>query len=185
MATSIIASVERDESNRMYRVKLSDNSTLRFPYVWLRDNCRCPNCYDSRSKYRLCLVDKLDPDITPVSEEIADSGKTLVIKWPESDATCNTGRFPVAWLSRMKFADSPPEPINPFRYPKRLWGCEMQDKIPTFLFDDIMNTDQAMYDWLQAMLIHGFSVIKKAPQECDTIDRIGNRVFFLKQTHYG
>ena len=180
MATSV-AAVDRDESNRMYRVKLNDNSTLRFPYVWLRDNCRCSDCYDPRSKYRLCLVDKLDPDIIPVSEEIADSGKTLVIKWPE----LHTSRYPVSWLSRMQFADSPPEPINPFRYPKRLWGSEMQDKVPTFLYDDIMNTNQVLYDWLQAMLIHGFSVIKKAPQECDTIDRIGNRVFFLKQTHYG
>ena len=180
MAT-FLASVSRDEDSRMYHLTLSDKSVLRFPYVWLRDNCRCTDCYDDASKYRLCLVDKLDADIVPVSEKISNDGKILEIKWPELHTSC----FSVSWLQQMKFSETAQEWVDPYRYPKHLWGAEMKDKIPTYQFDDIMNKVDSMYDWLQDMVTYGFSIIKNAPTECNTIDRIGNKVFFLKQTHYG
>ncbi|XP_072039019.1 gamma-butyrobetaine dioxygenase-like [Amphiura filiformis] len=178
---AVLASIARNEANRMYHIELSDKSVLRFPYVWLRDNCRCADCFDLSSRYRTCRVIKLDADIVPVSEEIANDGKTLQIKWPGLHTSC----YPVSWLVQMRFSESAPEWIDPYRYPKHLWGAEMKDKIPTFQYDDIMNSDQTLYDWLQAVVTYGLSVIKKAPTECNTIDKLGNRVFFLKQTHYG
>lgn len=181
-SSPIATSVKRDAAAHMYHVSLQDNTVLRFPYVWLRDNCRCVDCYDPNSKYRLSLVHKLDPDIEPLSEEIDESGTVLKIEWPE----LHISKFTVSWLAQMRFSEMEPEIIDPFRYPKRLWEAkDMKDNIPTFQFDDILQSHQTMYDWLQALMTHGLALIKSAPQEPNTIDRLGKRVFFLKQTHYG
>lgn len=176
-------SVKRDQPNRMFHIELEGGSVQRYPYVWLRDNCRCTECYDPKPKWRLgALINTLDPDIEPVSESLIDSGKTFEVKWPEQ----HTSRFSIEWLAKMKFSESHPDPIDASRHPKKLWGAaELQDNVPTFLFNDILTDDQTALDWLKAILNYGLAVIKEAPQEPKTIIKLGNRVGFMKKTFLG
>ena len=39
----------------------------KYPSVWLRDNCQCPDCFDPSSRQRKLLLRNLDADIQPVS----------------------------------------------------------------------------------------------------------------------
>ena len=43
----------------------------KYPYVWLRDNCLCPECYQPSSKERLLLMQQLDPDIKPSQVKVS------------------------------------------------------------------------------------------------------------------
>ena len=46
-----------------------DHHQLKFPYVWLRDNCQCKDCFHPVSKARLFLTRHLDPNIVPKKTE--------------------------------------------------------------------------------------------------------------------
>ncbi len=47
-----------------------------FPFVWLRDNCQCPECFHPVSKGRLFLMRDLEVDIkAEAAEHCPESGK--------------------------------------------------------------------------------------------------------------
>ena len=39
----------------------------KYPSVWLRDNCQCPECFDPSSRQRKLLLRNLDSEIQPTS----------------------------------------------------------------------------------------------------------------------
>ena len=54
-----IESVEKLSESRLLEVSWANGETSKYPYVWLRDNCRCPICFHpsvlARSFYTLDL----------------------------------------------------------------------------------------------------------------------------------
>ena len=53
----------------------------RFPYLWLRDNCRCPRCRDPRNGQR--LFDALDLPAEPRPAAASLQGSDVAIRWQE------------------------------------------------------------------------------------------------------
>ena len=48
-----------------------------------------------------------------------------------------------------------------------------------------MNDDQALYRWMNTLEQTGLFLIKGAPQDEGQLDLLGERVAFLKPTHFG
>ena len=69
-------------------------STSRFPFIWLRDNCRCAKCRDPRNGQR--LFDTLDLPAEPKPAEARLDGDALTIRWAGED---HDSRYTGAWLS--------------------------------------------------------------------------------------
>jgi gamma-butyrobetaine dioxygenase len=44
-------------------LQCDEEKTLRFPSVWLRDNCRCQQCFLPTSISRKLLLKNLDPAV--------------------------------------------------------------------------------------------------------------------------
>ena len=150
-----------------------------YPYVWLRDNCQCEQCFHPSLYTRLLLVTNLDLDIAPMETEIKESDQTLVVKWSGK----HLSNYSISWLLKNHFPNTIEDPIS---NPKRnLWGSEMQQKISSFTFNDILKSDKFLYDWIEALQVHGLAMIKDAPQQAGTLLEIGRRVGFLKTTNYG
>ncbi|MFV0543440.1 MAG: gamma-butyrobetaine hydroxylase-like domain-containing protein [Marinicella pacifica] len=42
-----------------------------YPYLWLRDNCQCPNCFHPIAFARMVLLDHLHPDTVPKSVQVS------------------------------------------------------------------------------------------------------------------
>ena len=157
-----------------------DGSVLAtYPYVWLRDNCRCEKCFHPGSRSRLFLMTNLDLNIIPVVADIKKSDQILTIQWSDK----HNSYYPLSWLLENHFPSTAEDPIrNPTR---NLWGSEMQQKIPYFTFNDILNSDKILYDWIEALQVRGLAMVKDAPQQDGTLLEIGKRVGFLKATNYG
>ncbi|XP_072032174.1 gamma-butyrobetaine dioxygenase-like [Amphiura filiformis] len=170
--------VELDHPSRSCLLKHDDGNLIgTYPYVWLRDNCRCDKCFHPSSRGRLVLMGNLDPDILPDVAEVED--QTLNIRWPDD----HRSQFPLSWLKEMQFSDMSEDPVStPVR---QFWGNEMQHKIPTFSFADILNKDKSLHDWIEALRVHGLALIKDAPHKEGAVLEIGKRISFLKTTHYG
>ncbi|KAF2364857.1 TauD/TfdA-like domain [Trinorchestia longiramus] len=60
-------------------------NSLHIPHTWLRDHCRCPQCYDSVTLQR--KFDVADMPLTIRPARVAIEGDSLVLKWPDGHQT--------------------------------------------------------------------------------------------------
>ncbi|MBA3622658.1 MAG: DUF971 domain-containing protein, partial [Euzebyales bacterium] len=72
-------------------VSWSDGALGQFPYVWLRDNCLCPECRHPDAWERTVDTVALDADIRPTA---VDADERLDLTWPDGHRTA----FSSGWL---------------------------------------------------------------------------------------
>ena len=58
-------------------VTLRATTTQCFPYVWLRDNCQCPECFHPVSQGRLLLLNDLDVEVTAAEVTLSQGGEKV------------------------------------------------------------------------------------------------------------
>ena len=88
-----------------------------FHYVWLRDNCGCPECRIVQSGERALFTATIPDDIAPTRADLVDEsdGQTLQLAWNDGHTTT----YSVAWLLDHDYSSDRPEP-GPV-----LWGATL------------------------------------------------------------
>ena len=61
----ISVAVTNNVKSECIELKWTGKESYQYPYLWLRDNCQCPNCYNASSKSRRLLMRDLNPESTP------------------------------------------------------------------------------------------------------------------------
>lgn len=72
--------VNTDAKSRSLYITWASGITSKFHNIWLRDHCRCPQCYHPVTKQRLLNTFEIPTDAQPVSAEPTTEG--LVVQWP-------------------------------------------------------------------------------------------------------
>ena len=170
----------------MLHVTWRNNSSSRYPLTYLRDICRCPECFHESSLQRTFdTVGKLDPDILPKKYEITQNGEQVVITWPDSHVSV----FDSQWLHSRRIGDregSSSERSTLNREGVEFWNAEkLQDKIPRSDFRELMDDDRALFDWLHNLHSLGIALITNTPQKVEQVEILCDRVGHSKTTHYG
>ncbi len=71
-------------------------------------------------------------------------------------------------------------------YPElRTWGRELNGNIPTFEFKKLLQEDEELYKWLNALSTLGLAIVINAPTERGAIRKLAQHVAFLKRTVFG
>jgi hypothetical protein len=65
-----IAAVNSAQQRRQLDVKWQHGEVTSYPFVWLRDNCHCPLCYNQTAKSRCQLVSDLPLDAYPLHTKV-------------------------------------------------------------------------------------------------------------------
>ncbi|XP_013188020.2 gamma-butyrobetaine dioxygenase [Amyelois transitella] len=155
---------------------------LKFPFVWLRDNCQCDNCFHQTAKSRILDWSRFETDIKPkYVEENADSVK---VEW--SDA--HVSRYKLNWLKFRSFTDK-----NQQRYKEEIYqptkitwkGDQFDDICSRHDYTEILQSDKALHEYLHKLSVYGVALIQNAPNSETAIDAVVARIGFTKQTHYG
>ena len=174
-----LVSVTRDDCAQWYRVSIDNGYEGTYPYVWLRDNCRCSECYHPSSWQRAFQLADLDPNVRPLAETLIDDGRVLRITWP--DQHCSD--FDALWLNRQRFSNMERDVVsNP---QLQTWGAELNGNIPTFGFKKIVQEDEELYNWLSILNTKGLAIVNNAPAEKGAVRQLAERVAYLKTTNYG
>ena len=79
MSQSSIGAVEREA--RRLRVRWADGGEASYPYIWLRDNCRCAACGDkaATSGERFLKLTDVPLDDTPDDAVVAADGAVHMV----------------------------------------------------------------------------------------------------------
>ncbi|XP_022099246.1 gamma-butyrobetaine dioxygenase-like isoform X2 [Acanthaster planci] len=166
-----------DVENKQLIVSWKGGRSQAFPFVWLRDNCRCPRCFHPTAISRKTSACELNVDITAKSVEMSPYSDGVIIHWEDG----HKSQFPFHWLRAYCFVDSKQDQYLDLKFD--FWGPDID--LQSFNFDDVLRDDRALYNWLVELVIRGIAVVKNAPSEVGQLHSLGGRVSFLRPSNYG
>ncbi|KAK8372846.1 hypothetical protein O3P69_011309 [Scylla paramamosain] len=101
-----IAAVNLLQDQKMLQVRWEDSSVESYPYIWLRDNCQCPNCYHPFSQARRVMLKDLDLSVACVDVKVSNAGEGVKMLWADG----HQGTYDAHWLQERAFRGPKPEP---------------------------------------------------------------------------
>ncbi|KAF9453445.1 Trimethyllysine dioxygenase [Macrolepiota fuliginosa MF-IS2] len=152
----------------------------RFHNIWLRDHCRCPQCFHPITKQRLLNTFDIPPDIRPLG--IASTHEGLEVTWQSLEP--HVSFYPWSWLQHNSY-DHPISRIH--ASPERTeWGAKIERSPPTVTYDEAMAEDDwGLFKWLSNIDQFGFSFISGVPSTPEATEKLAERIGFIRETQYG
>ncbi|WP_287248455.1 TauD/TfdA family dioxygenase [Moorena sp. SIO4E2] len=145
-----------------------------FHYMWLRDNCLCPECRDSNSFQKIYDISEAQSPPEPLS--IVENNDKLTITWKEEPI--HQSEFSISWL--MAHANELEIPLESSRK-ITLWNkAELRKE--GILRHDLHNCDSDM--WMNQLFNLGFTILEniKSTKELESfLYSIGP----IHETYYG
>ncbi|KAF9816725.1 hypothetical protein SFRURICE_018605 [Spodoptera frugiperda] len=156
--------------------------SLQFPYVWLRENCQCEQCYHTSAKSRILDWNNFDLNVKP--KNVSKDQNALQVTWNDG----HTSQYNLNWLKFRGFTTENQNKYTETIYkPKKItWNNEDFPKIfSKHDYNEILNSDEALYNWLYQLSVYGVALIQNTPDSETAIDAVVNKIGFTKRTHYG
>lgn len=168
------------------KVFWDDRSINHFPFVYLRDNCQCSECFESSAQQRLWHVSSVrDLQLTATTVNFSSSRQNVTVTWPDG----HLSEFKVQWLKERKFPENDAEQLKnsqSFFPTKAPWELNDGFKPMEVDYQSIIDNDATRYQWLKELGMRGLTLIKNAPTEPGQLEKIAEKVGgFIRQTHYG
>ncbi|EMD33487.1 hypothetical protein CERSUDRAFT_118069 [Gelatoporia subvermispora B] len=164
--------------DRKVVVGWDDGEWSRYHNIWLRDHCRCPECFHPITKQRLVNTFDIPADIRPA--EVNSTPEGLEVKWPSSQP--HTSLYPWSWLRETSYD---PVLVPPRTAEKILWGSRIQQAPPTVLYEEIMAGDEGLFKWLSNVDQFGFCFVSGIPPAAEATEELATRIAFIRETQYG
>lgn len=158
------------------------NEIYKYPFVWLRDNCRCVDCFHTTAKSRIIDWRKFDLNIQPKLFE--ETSNSIKITWDDG----HQSEYTFDWLKFRSFLkkDKLIYKENFYKPKKITWnGDTFPDIFSKHDFSTVVSTDKGLHDWLLNLAIYGVALIENAPDREDATDDIIAKIGFTRKTHYG
>ncbi|XP_037939818.1 gamma-butyrobetaine dioxygenase [Teleopsis dalmanni] len=157
-------------------------SNIKFPAVWLRDNCQCNECFHKHTKSRTMNWERINHNVHV--ERVCAVNNVVNITWNDK----HESTFDLDWLLERDFSkDNRQRYIeNVYKPAPRLWSKEEYVNVSkTFEYADVANENEALLSWLETLAINGFALIKNAPDNKGVARDLANRIGYIKRTTYG
>ncbi|KAI6004337.1 Trimethyllysine dioxygenase [Pisolithus marmoratus] len=163
-------------------VLLSPQNWSHFHHVWLRDHCRCANCFHPVTKQRLVNTFQIPRGIKPIHHHASTEG--LEIVWPSPSTERHSSFYPWSWLREHAYD---PLPQLEHRATERvLWGSKIARSPPTITYEEVMEKgDAGLYKWLSTIDRFGFCFVSGVTPTTEATERLCERIGFIRETQYG
>ena len=149
----------------------------RFPAVWLRDNCPCPDCLAPGTGQKLS-------DITDIPNGLAitrteDAGESVLVTFAPDQ---HRSAFPRSWLEEHAL-DGECDGDGRTEDDKELWLPANLDGLPAMSWPSYLAGGKA--EALEAMLRLGFVLLSGVPAEPGQVLEVAASFGYVRQTNYG
>ncbi|XP_075044106.1 gamma-butyrobetaine dioxygenase [Mixophyes fleayi] len=177
---AMIRHVETLDAKRFVCVHWEDGGQSLYPYVWLRDNCQCPECFLQSAKARKLPIENLDVDTGLRNATLTNTKKMSVI-WPDG----HQSDFDAEWLKKRCFSKESRAEMQEelFLQEHQYWASDL--KMPTMSYEDVLRSDQTAYQWLCTLKKVGIVLLEGAPVKQGELVTLGKRIGYMKHTFYG
>jgi len=165
--------------DEILNVQWDDGESSEYHFLWLRDNCHCAQCVTDLSKEQVFEICDVPLDIKPSSVTLTSENMIEII-WDYDE---HKSSYHPAWLKEHCYSEKSREKrlLSP-----KLWDKEViKDELPIYQFDEIMNDDSILLNWLYDQRDYGFSKIKNVENQLKTVQKVAERISFIRQTNFG
>ena len=166
---------ELNLSDRSLEIRWSDGKVATFHYLWLRDNC--PSGFHPSTQERLFNLTTVSPDIYATEGKFDQT--TLSISWSEE---AHKSTYQLQWLYKNAYSSDFKKPDTSVIVP---WGTEILNEMHEVEYNDLMQDDLALFNWLKEVQKSGISYVRNVPCTDEGVTDVANRISFLRQTNFG
>ncbi|KAI3660823.1 hypothetical protein MP638_001872 [Amoeboaphelidium occidentale] len=133
-------------------IGFADNHKSSFGHFWLRDHCKCPECWHPETKQRLFDTFSVPMNISPRSAEVSDN--MLHVTWPDNHKSV----YDLDWLKRHSYDPKLPSKSVIASRKKILWdkNISSREDYPRVLYQDVMRGNVGLAKWLELIDKFGF-----------------------------
>ncbi|GAB5433177.1 MAG: gamma-butyrobetaine dioxygenase [Epibacterium sp.] len=156
-------------------ITLADGATHYFNYYWLRDNC--PSSFSAMTRER--SFDIFHLETAPRARTAEIDGDALVIDWQDED---HITRMPLSWLNAYAGGQRRPDPADLSRV---AWFGDHYPAVPRFSQPDLVSDDATRAKWIEAMLVHGFTIVTDMPDSDAALTQTAELMGFVRPTFFG
>ncbi|XP_066952067.1 trimethyllysine dioxygenase, mitochondrial [Macrobrachium rosenbergii] len=152
--------------------------TLGVSYLWLRDHCRCPECYNYITNQRKLDMQKIPLNIRPAS--VKATREALEIQWPDGHKSKYEYKF--LWQNTYEGRQTSR------KRSQRLWNANTfpKENLTTVPLMDIKNPDKnGLKCLISSIVTHGFGCISGVPQDVDGTREVVEEICPVKPTLFG
>ena len=156
-------------------VEWTDGKKSNFNFMWLRDNC--PLDMDEDTRERTFNILEVSENIHPKNYKINLDGK-LEIEWSEGN---HTSFYDPKWLRKNCYTLK-----EKYVSPYQLWDSKLNSNLESISIDyeNIMQNDEALIQWLNLLHEKGFSIVKNSPTEKKSALPLLNRISHIRETFF-
>ncbi len=155
---------------------------LRFPAVWLRDNCPCPQCQDPGSGQKLKDITEIPNDLGVAAS--ADAGESVLVTFAPDG---HRSAFSRAWLAGHEL-DGYADGDGRTEDDKELWPSAALANVPQVSWTRYLDRRDGRSDRIRALadvLRRGFVLLRDVPAEPGTVLEVAASFGFVRETNYG
>ena len=158
-----------------------DGRESQFDAFLLRENS--PDVDTIHPKSREMLISPLDiPDDLQVKAASVDDNGALVINWSSGEQSF----YHPGWLrGHAWFEDGDNPDALPAVTERILWDVDTLDQPPSFAGPDVLETDDAMLEWLEALSTYGIARLRQLPDEEGLLERVVRSIGPPRESNFG
>ncbi|GAA5990070.1 hypothetical protein JCM10908_005809 [Rhodotorula pacifica] len=175
-----------EHGDRSTTIELPGGERTSFSYMWLRDHCREERSYHPQTRQRLVDTTKIPSDYRPASVEAEKEG--LRVNWPETAFESAYSSF-YPWSFLIEHAYNPSlvkqETLPGVNQHKVYWDKSIARDPPMVEYEQVMNTEEGIWQWLKRIDIYGFCLVSGIPGTPEATEALIRRIAFIRETHYG
>lgn len=163
-------------------VKFEPDLNLELHYVWLRDNCGCPECCHPDTQERILVTAEIPSDIRATTAEF--DGEFLRIRWNENE---HDSVYTKDWLKVFGYHANgkfDATMVDPALGQIRTWGSEFESKIPRYRYRDLYQRPSQLLSFCQDLRDYGLIIVEGAPTKDGEIERFAEHVACVRETIY-
>lgn len=172
------------EDDHFVKVTWKSGKQSRFPYIFLRENCKCPSCFHPQVKQRLVVV--YNEKSVADSITIKDNGNYLECCWSDG----HVSYYSAKWLNHRCFVEKS-DKVKSYEETSILKdGCELLSaeynlREMAYDYEAIMSDDKSLLHWSYDLHCRGLTLIQNAPAKEGVLFKLAERVGHYKLTVHG
>lgn len=171
------SSVSFDE--KKVKVTWENGDISEYHFIWLRDNCDCEDCVTRLTYEQVFEVCDVPFDIKPTSVELGSDNMINII-W---DYEGHKSSYHPGWLKEHCYSTKAREER---RFIPKVWDKEtIAKELPVFEYQNIMDDDKELLNWLYDLRDYGICKIQNVDGELKTVQKVAQRISFIRQTNFG
>ena len=154
---------------------------LRFPAVWLRDNCPCPQCQDPGSGQKLKEITEMPNDVGVAAS--AEAGESVLVTFAPDG---HRSAFSISWLAGHAL-DGYADGDGRTEDDKELWLAADLDpsNLPQVSWPRYLDQPADRIRALEDVLRRGFVLLHDVPPEPGMVLQVAASFGFVRETNYG